>query len=71
MQIEHQGLEWKSTWKDDHGRVTGVLQSAENAVSEGMGLSIAMLKREFDELTKLGVLVREGDKKSARWKILG
>jgi len=45
--------------------------SSRKAVAEGMGLSIAMLKREFDELTKLGAVVREGDKKSARWKILG
>jgi len=44
--------------------------SSRKDVAAGMGLSIATLKREFDELSRLGVLVRVGEKKAARWNVL-
>ena len=44
--------------------------SSRRDVAEAMGVSIATLKREFDALSRMGVLVRVGEKKAARWNVL-
>ena len=44
--------------------------SSRKDVAEGLGLSIATLRREFDELSRLGVLVRVGERKAARWRVM-
>ena len=44
--------------------------SSRKEVAEGLGLSISMLKREFDELLKLGAIVRQGENKAAKWRLL-
>ena len=44
--------------------------SSRREVAEAMGVSIATLKREFDALSRMGVLVRVGEKKAARWNVL-
>ena len=45
--------------------------SSRKEVAESMKLSIATLKREFETLVRLGVIVRDGEKKAAKWKIVG
>lgn len=40
-------------------------------VSLGVGVSMATLKREFSELLKYGAVQRIGDRKAARWSVIG
>ncbi|MBR5330495.1 MAG: putative DNA binding domain-containing protein [Akkermansia sp.] len=45
-------------------------QSSRKEAAEGIKLSIATLKREFETLVKLGAVIRVGEKKSAKWKVV-
>ena len=45
-------------------------QSSRKEAAESIKLSIATLKREFETLVKLGAIIRVGEKKSAKWKVV-